>query len=199
MAPLRPGIAARLHAIDPDALTRAVGGALARHLEHLTHAAAPGLVLSVEGDAGGSRLARDAAALCRYAQSGALGAWPDGARALLAAQSLIEGLYGAPAHGLEAPDADAALGLPTWARWVDLATDAGLVVACAATRAWAEAGAGPIPATWLAAFLGVSDARVRQWIGEGVLSAETVGRGQHQRSLVDPTSARAWLARRGAL
>lgn len=200
MAATRTGTSPRLQAIDPDALARSVGAALSHHLARLAVPASPGLSLRVEGDPDASGLALTAADLCRYAQSGELGDWGDASCALDAAQSLVEGLYQAPAHGLEAaPSAADAPALPAWTEWVDLATDAGLVVACALVRAWSATGASAIPATWLAAFLGVSDARVRQWIGEGGLSAETVGRGQHQRSLIDAASARAWLDMRKAI
>lgn len=197
-----PPVAARLLAIDPHQLARSVGEALARHLARLTVPCAPGLMVHVSGDAGASGLGMTAADLCRYAQTGDLADWGDAGGALDAAQSLVEGLYTSPADHLHDPAADlgeADDAPPPWTAHVLLAVDVGYVIACALCRAWAQTGASMIPAPWIAALLGVSDGRVRQWIAEGGLVATTVGAGTHRRSLVSAESTRAWLVSRGVL
>lgn len=189
----------RLRALDPEALGRSVGEALLEHVARLIVPCAPGLTLRAAGDPAACGLALTAADLCRYAQTGALGDWEGAADALDAAQSVVEGVYSAPADRLLVRvEADAEGDRPPpWTAAIDLRTDLGLVLGSALVRAWAATGASRVPAAWIGALLGVTDGRVRQWVTDGPLRAETVSDGTHRRSLVEPESVRQLLATRG--
>lgn len=185
----------KLHDINPDALAQEVGDALEQHLGRLAVPAAPGLTVHVSGSARGAGIALTAADLCRYAQHGTLGDWPDASCAIDAAQEVVETLYSRPADRLAAEGAEEDGG--AWWAAIESGTGLGLVVQAALARAWAETGASPVPLGWLAPLSGVSASRLRQLVIGGEIRAQVVAGASSRVQVVEAAEARRYLESRG--
>jgi hypothetical protein len=153
----------KLADIDPSALAASLSDAVARYVQRLAFPLSPGLTLSVTGDARSAGIAWTAMQLCQYAQTGALGDWPDASCAVDAAQEIVQVMYDRPVDHVErvATD-DGAEATPSWWHRIDGDTALGVVMRAGLARAWAETGLSDVPLVWLAPLCGISEQRLRQ-------------------------------------
>ena len=174
----------RLDALEPVAVAAEACAAVARHRAWIALRLSPALVPADEPDAAalavGSDLGLTVQHLTAYAQTGALGDWPDDSCALDAVQDVCSCLYSRAGDraGFDAPDLRDDH---------DPDTDVGTVIRAAMARQMLSTGT-PVPVAWLAALSSVGAVRMRQLVAAGEVPAVD-GR-------VRAPDARRWLSGR---
>lgn len=185
-----PSQVTRLADLDPAAVGREATDLVLERLGALALVLSPGVSVHVGQPQGDTDLSLTVAALCAWAQRGALGDWQDHEDAADALLSAATSLFSSPARSWSVDDLD---GLDEIERGESVSA-VRLALACALTRLRVCRG-DVVTVDELARLASVSRARLHQLADAGEISAQRGGPREPTR--VVAVEARRWLTARG--